>query len=153
LIPCCRRKSSANRSKKAMAGSCAAAVPAAGTAGAAPVEVPEILVVHSAAASTPGDGMAALAVSPRKESLMESIKRLKDQQAAMKVAKKDLQKELKNACKRKNRLKKRARQLTDLDLIEVLNMRKDCTPMELGAEPPAAAAAGDVNGEDGRMTE
>ena len=136
-----------------MEGSSAAAAAAAGTAGAAPLEVPVMLATHTAAAHMHGDGVAALAVSPRKESLMESIKRLKDQQAAMKVAKKDPQKELKNACKRKNRLKKRARQLTDLDLIEVLNMRKDCTPMELGAEPPAAAAAGDVNGEDGRMTE
>ena len=129
-----------------MAGSCAAAVPAADTAGAAPTEVPEILAV-------PGDGVAALAVGPRKESLMESIKRLKDQQAMMKLAKKNLQKELKNACKRKQRLKQRARQLTDLDLIEVLNMRKDCTPMVLGEEPPADAAAADVNAEGGRMTE
>jgi len=125
-----------------MAGNCAAAVPAADTAGAAPMEVPEFMQV-----------MEALAEAPRKESLMESIKRLKDQQAMMKIAKKNLQKVLKNACKRKQRLKQRARQLTDLDLLEVLNMRKDCTPMVPGEEPPAAAAAGVVNAVGGRMTE
>jgi len=125
-----------------MAGNCAAAVPAADTAGAAPMEVPELMQV-----------MEALAEAPRKESLMESIKRLKDQQAMMKIAKKNLQKVLKNACKRKQRLKQRARQLTDLDLLEVLNMRKDCTPVVPGEEPPAAAAAGVVNAVGGRMTE
>ena len=106
------------------------------------MEVPEFMQV-----------MEALAEAPRKESLMESIKRLKDQQAMMKIAKKNLQKVLKNACKRKQRLKQRARQLTDLDLLEVLNMRKDCTPMVPGEEPPAAAAAGVVNAVGGRMTE
>ena len=125
-----------------MAGNCAAAVPAAATAGAAPMEVPEFMQV-----------MEALAAGPRKESLTESIKRLKDQQTMMKLAKKNLQKELKNARERKQRLKQRARQLTDLDLVEVLNMRKDCTPMVLGEEPPAAAAAGVVNAVGGRMTE
>jgi len=136
-----------------MEGSSAAAAAAAGTAGAAPLEVPVMLATHTAAAHMHGDGVAALAVSPRKESLMESIKRLKDEQAALKAAKKDLQKELKNACKRRNRLKKRARQLTDHDLVEVLRMRKEFSTMEVVAEPPAAAAASDENGEGARMTD
>ena len=136
-----------------MAGSSAGAEAGAGAAGAAPLEGPETLAACSATANVPGDGVAALGVMPRGESLMESIKRLKDQQAAMKAAKKDLQKELKNACKRKNRLKKRARQLTDLDLLEVLQMRKDVIPMEPGAEPAAATTASNGDDKDHCMTD
>jgi len=144
----------ANRSKEAMASGSDAAAAAAGAAGAAPGEVPEELAARSAVAHPAGHVVAAQDVSPRKESLIESIKRLKDQQSAMKAAKKELQKELKNACKRKNRLKKRARQLTDLDLLEVLQMRKDGTPMDVVAEPAAAAAVNDANPEeDARMSD
>ena len=84
---------------------------------------------------------------------MDSIKRLKDQQAAMKADKKNLQQELKNACKRTNRLKKRARQLTDTDLVEVLRMRKDATAVPAAAETAAAAAEKDVGGKDARMSD
>ena len=83
---------------------------------------------------------------------MESIKRLKDQQMAMKAAKVTLQKELKNACKRSKRLKKRARQLTDNDLVEVLRMRKDALPMQVDAEPTAGVAPDEADGGDGHMS-
>jgi hypothetical protein len=42
----------------------------------------------------------------------------------MREEKTRIQKELRNAERRKRRLKKRARQLTDEDLVEVLQMRK-----------------------------
>lgn len=74
-------------------------------------------------------------------SLMESIRQLKEQQASMKAAKAKLTKDLRNACKRRNRLKKRARQLTDQDLVEVLQMRRDVL-MAAGCGEPTAAAAG-----------
>jgi Spy/CpxP family protein refolding chaperone len=77
-------------------------------------------------------------VAPIGKSLVESIKELKEQQAAMKAAKKDLTRQLKNACKRRNRLKKRARQLTDADLVEVLQMRRDTLPRAEDSEPTAA---------------
>ncbi len=82
----------------------------------------------------PGNSVAVVDLNPPRETLMESIKRLKDQQAAMKAEKKNLQQELKNACKRKHRLKKRARQLTGNDLFEVLRMRKDSTAVPTAAE-------------------
>ena len=135
-----------------MSTSSAAAAAAAGAAGAALLEVPEEPAAHLAVAHMPRDGAAAQDVEPRKESLMESIKRLKEQQSAMKAAKKELQKELKNACKRKNRLKKRARQLTDMDLLEVLQMRKDGTAMGVVAEPAAAATVNEADAEDVRMS-
>ena len=117
-----------------------------GAAGKALHVVPEML---AAAAGDGAAGDAHLMVpngNPPKETLMESIKRLKDQQMAMKAAKMNLQKELKNACKRSKRLKKRARQLTDNDLVEVLRMRKDAVPMQVEAEPTAGAAPDEADG-------
>ena len=74
-----------------------------------------------------------------KESLLNAIKRLKEEQASMKIAKRDLQRQLKNACKRRQRLKKRARQLTDADLIEVIHMRQSTVSDADTGEPTAAS--------------
>ena len=71
----------------------------------------------------------------------------------MKAAKMDLQRQLQNACKRRSRLKKRARQLMDNDFVEVLQMRKDATPMPVDGEPAAAAAVNEELGEDARMSD
>ena len=122
--------------------SAAAAAPAAAAASRAPVGVRR----KRAAAELPdaimaGDGGAAVDPQLPQESLLESIKRLKEQQAAMKAAKKDVQRELRNATKRRQRLKKQARQLTDKDLVEVLQMRKEAIPAVVVGEPTAAAAA------------
>ena len=136
-----------------MASGSAAATAGDGAAGNALVVVPEM---PAAAAGDGAAGNALLMVpcgNPPKETLLESIKRLKDQQSAMKVAKMTLQKELKNACKRKNRLKSRARQLTDGDLVEVLRMRKDAIPMPVDAEPTAGAAVDEAGGGDGHMSD
>lgn len=59
------------------------------------------------------------------ESLSQQIKRLKLEQQQAKMEKQRVAKDLKNAQRRKSRLKKRARQLTDQDLVEVLQMRSD----------------------------
>lgn len=68
--------------------------------------------------------------------LNESIRLLKEQQRAMKDEKKALTKTLRNAVKRKTRLQKRARQLSEQDLLEVLRMRHDKN--EVVAAAPAA---------------
>ena len=81
---------------------------------------------------------AAAAVPAAKVPLLEAIRRLKDQQTVMKAERQRVAKDLKNACKRRNRLKRRARQLTDADLLEVLQMRGDAAPMALEGEPNAA---------------
>ena len=85
--------------------------------------------------------MVLLWIRSSQETLQESIKRLKEQQAAMKAAKKEVQRELRNATKRRHRLKKQARQLTDKDLVEVLQMRKEAIAADVVGEPTAAAAA------------
>jgi hypothetical protein len=76
---------------------------------------------------------------------MDSIRKLKEQQAAIKAEKQRVAKELKNACKRRNRLKKRARQLTDVDLVEVLQMRKEMVVPSVDDKPTAVASTGDAS--------
>jgi flagellar motility protein MotE (MotC chaperone) len=112
-----------------------------------------MLAAGSAAADMAGDAGDALGRHPAQETLLESIKRLKDQQAAMKAAKVDVQRQLKNATKRRQRLKKQARQLTDKDLVEVLQMRKDAIPAVVVGEPTAAAALNDEVVEDAHMSD
>ena len=63
------------------------------------------------------------AASSGKESLQASILRLKAEQSAARVQKQAIAKSLRNAQKRAARLKKRARMLSDGDLVEVLKMR------------------------------
>ena len=53
------------------------------------------------------------------------IKQLKQQQADMRVERKQVSKQLRNEEKRRSRLKKRARLLTDADLVCLLKLRKD----------------------------
>jgi hypothetical protein len=134
-------------------GSAAAAAAAEGAAGAALLVVPRMLAAGSAAADMAGDAGDALGRHPAQETLLESIKRLQDQQAAMKAAKMDVQRQLKNATKRRQRLKKQARQLTDKDLVEVLQMRKDAIPAVVVGEPTAAAALNDEVVEDAHMSD
>ena len=134
-------------------GSAAAAAAAEGAAGAAPLVVPRMLAAGSAAADMAGDAGDALGRHPAQETLLESIKRLKDQQAAMKAAKVDVQRQLKNATKRRQRLKKQARQLTDKDLVEVLQMRKESIPAVGDGEPTAAAAVNEEVAEDVHMSD
>ena len=72
------------------------------------------------------------------EPLLKGIARLKAEQANLRAERKRVQKELKNAEKRRARLRKRARQLSDADLVAVLQMR------ETAAAPttPALCSAG-----------
>ena len=81
------------------------------------------------------------------ESLTARIARLKDEQAAMRASKQTLAKDLRNATRRASRLKKRARQLTDNDLVEVLKMREVKQPV---APVPAAVSpvGSDLNAGD-----
>jgi len=87
-----------------------------------------------------------------KSPLNRNIERLKQEQQELKTAKKRLQKELHNAERKRKRLRDRARQLTDEDLVSVLQMRgekKQETPEAEAAEGPAktvALAEEDVGG-------
>ncbi len=78
--------------------------------------------------------VAAVGGQEGKESLAASIIRLKAEQQQAREAKKRLARDLHNAQRRASRLKKRARQLTDIDLVEVLKMREVHAPV---VEPAA----------------
>ena len=66
---------------------------------------------------------AAAPVAARRINLTDNIARMKLEQARLKAERMRVMKELKNATKRKNRLKRRARMLTDNDLVELITMR------------------------------
>jgi len=91
----------------------------------------------------PGTGGGNLA------SLNSAIGDLKGEQQRLKDEKKRLAKELKNAQRRKRRLKGKARQLSNEDLLAVLLMREEgATTASTNAEsttdvPATAASAGD----------
>ena len=74
------------------------------------------------------------------ESLGRSIDRLKEEQARLRADRKRVAKELRNASKRKTRLRKRARQLSNDDLLAVLVMRQNTEE----DQATTADAAGDV---------
>ena len=81
----------------------------------------------SASGSSGTAGIAALladAAGPaNSEQLGDAIARLKGEQDAVRDHRKRVTKELKNAQKRKQRLQKRAKQLSDTDLVSVLQLR------------------------------
>ena len=56
---------------------------------------------------------------------MQQIDTLKNEQKAARDARKVLNKTLKNALRRKRRLQKKARQLSNEDLVAVLTMREE----------------------------
>ena len=79
----------------------------------------------SGAASSTGAAIAvAAAAKPEKgDELTEQILALQKEQKEMLAQKKRLQSDLRNARRKKTRLTKRARQLSDGDLIQILQMR------------------------------
>ena len=72
--------------------------------------------------SSPGGSSSS--VGENKSELLQKIKDLVDTQKALKEQKKKCAAEMKNAMKRKKRLQDKASQLSDIDLVEVLRMRK-----------------------------
>ena len=75
------------------------------------------------------------------EELTASISPLKREQKDMRAARKKLTKDLKNAEKRRTRLKKRARQLSDADLVAVLQMRGSVPSQTSDAANSTSAAS------------
>ena len=73
--------------------------------------------------------------------LLDTIERLKKQQRDMKAERKRLAAELRNAEKRRGRLRKKAKQLSDQDLVDVLKMRASGASSSSGASGSAAVDA------------
>lgn len=59
------------------------------------------------------------------EDILGRIKELKEKQQALRLVKKTVAKQLRNETKRVSRIRKRARLLSDGDLVALLKMRAD----------------------------
>ena len=102
---------------------------AAGSGAAAAAAVNE----DALSGMTVADALQALAAQPadvlekaKKEiDILGHIKALKEQQKSLKDERKRVSKVLRNEEKRRMRLRKRARQLSDGDLVALLKMRSD----------------------------
>ena len=87
-------------------------------------------MVVAASSGKPGPGAAAEHQQQQQQQnggeaagLLTCISRPKEEQTALRAERKRVQTELRNAEKRRSRLKKKARQLTDADLVTVFHMR------------------------------
>ena len=106
-------------------------------AAAADLATTSAAAAASAAVEIPISDNPAASALGRGEQLLNTIARLRAEQVRMRQERQALAKTLKAAQKKKNRLKVRARQLTDDDLVEVLRMRQT-----MKAAAGAAAASG-----------
>ena len=87
-----------------------------------------------------------------KEALQNAIERLKIEQKDMRAAKKKLSKDLRNAEKRRARLKRRARQLSDADLVALLQMRGSINDGDSNHDEEPGSSSG-LNGNADAMAE
>ena len=84
---------------------------------------------------------------PDRLNLKQQIEVLKAQQLGMKKQRKQVAKELRNAVKKKNRLQKRARMLTNEDLAAVMLLRSQAaSASSCGAAPATGSATTEANG-------
>ena len=68
--------------------------------------------------------MAVAESAGKGDELTEQILRLQNEEKEMRANKKRVQADLRNAKRKKSRLTKRAKQLTDSDLIQIMQMRE-----------------------------
>ena len=118
------------------AGSCAAAAAAVDEGALTGLTVTDVL---QALAAQPAD---VLEKAKKEIDILGHIKALKEQQKNLKDERKRVSKVLRNEEKRRMRLRKRARQLSDGDLVALLKMRSDAkeTGPAPGEDPDKEAA-------------
>lgn len=115
---------------------------------AAVPDTPEVGITSlSGGASGSCDLFAALASVPD-SNLSEQIQKLKMEQQAAKLLRKRLAREVKNAEKKRRRLKSKASLLTDEDLVAVLRLRQQAK--QDSSSRLQAAQSGAMGGADGR---
>ena len=117
--------------------------PAGGQA-PADAEAPPLADVGGRPGSSGDGGSAIGAVAAAKEkNILTEIQALKAEQKRAREEKIKITKELRNAEKRRQRLKKRAKQLSDSDLLAVMTLRsaEQCMRKEDAGELTAAAAS------------
>ena len=89
----------------------------------------------------PATAGGASSNSPGSE-LLSGIARLKAEQKALRDERKRVSKELRNAEKKRQRLKRKAKELTDKDLLEVLELRAVTRSAKSSAASAAAPSPG-----------
>ena len=110
-------QSEANRHKPTPMKTSSAVVP--GNMGATPVL--SLPPASSSAAAMPSIDLACMEDDP----ILGQITKLREEQKRLRDQKKTITKSLRNAERKKKRLRTRARQLTDSDLVAVLRLRQD----------------------------
>ena len=100
-------------------------------------------VAGSPAAVASAAGAAASSASQddmnRAEDILGCIRMLKEQQNQLRVQRKAVTKNLRNQSKRVSRIRKRARLLSDADLVALLKMRHDKPSPDEGAGTSASS--------------
>ena len=117
-------------------------------------EAPPLVEVEGRPGSSGDGGPALVAVTEAKEkNILTEIQALKDAQKRAREEKKKITKELRNAEKRRQRLKKRAKQLSDSDLLAVMTLRSAEQGMrKREASEPTATAASAEQSDTGTVT-
>ena len=128
--------------------------PATALAPQPPAEGPATASAETVVESPPGVGRSnreptarsrRSAVADPGKDLLDEITTLKEQQKKAKEAKKAVTKELRNANRRRQRLKKRAKALSDVDLLAVISLRNH--EKALGRQPSAEEEEDDEDSE------
>ena len=83
-----------------------------------------------------------------KDTLTEHLLRLKEEQQVAKDERRKLAAEIRNAERRKNRLRKRAKMLTDEDLLQVLMIRKTARQTQENATGQDPSGASGLSAEE-----
>ena len=101
--------------------------------------------VGVAAADPPADA-GSVFDSREKTDILGNIQKLKAQAALLRDQKKSVSKQLKNEEKRRKRLRERARQLTDTDLLALLKMREAAAKSAEDAIAPSSSSSAASSG-------
>ena len=122
---------------------------------AAAAELAGSLAASAATAGGSGTAAAASSSGPAaanaEEGLLQSIARLKKEQAEARASKLTISTAIKNAEKKRLRLNKRARQLSDTDLLAVITMRaQEATGSPGSAARPAPLSTESTAADDGQ---
>ena len=84
---------------------------------------PEAAASSSAAAAEPSTEAILEQLGKRTDKLQDSIQALRGQRDDLSLKRKEINKELKNSKRRKQRLASKAKEMTNEDLLDVINMR------------------------------
>ena len=113
--------------------------PAASSATVSTARISELALVASSEASASSSSTGGVPESQTAD-ILGNIQKLKGQQKALKDQRKKIASQLRNEEKRRNRIRKRARQLSDTDLVALLKMRADAPTAASASSAPTGTS-------------